>query len=146
MGDAVTIGVGVLHSEVHRTCWGTEPGTVVEEPSCTVRARIGQLIDDKDLWWLLDDRRILDDISEKTTAFALPFLERMHSLEVMKEFLTITQVTKHKYPPPIIYLAILMNLLEDREGGCKLLAELGGNTVGAWKLRIREVAGRLMCG
>lgn len=144
-GDTITINAGVFHPGVHRKCWATEPTAVVEEPSCTVRARVGQLLDGKDLWWLLNDARILDDVVEKLNAHVLPFLERMHSLEAMEQFLTSAQVMKQKYPPPIIYLAILKSEQGDRTGACALLTELGEKSVGAWRTRIGEVAGRLGC-
>jgi len=144
-GDTITINAGVFHPDVHRKCWATEPTAIVEEPSCTVRARVGQLFDGKDLWWRLDDARILNDVVEKLNAHVLPFLERMHSLEAMEQFLTDRQVMKQKYPPPAIYLAILKSERGDRTGACALLTELGEKSVGAWRTRIGEVAGRLGC-
>jgi len=144
-GDTMTINAGVLYPEVHRKCWGTEPAAVIEESSCTARVRVGQLLDGKDLWWRLIDAKILDDIAEKLTAHVLPFLERMHSLEAMEQFLTSAQVMKKKYPPPIIYLAILKSEQGDRTGACALLTQLGEKSVGAWRTRISEVAGRLGC-
>lgn len=144
-GDTVTINAGVLHPEVHRKCWATELPTIIQEPECTVRARVGQLIDGKDVWWRLSDRKIVDDVVAKTTEYVLPFLGRMHSLDAMEQFLANAQVMKQKYPPPIIYLAILMNERGDRTGACALLSELGKKTVRAWKTRISEVAERLKC-
>jgi hypothetical protein len=144
-GDTITINAGVFHPDVHRKCWATEPAAVVEEPSCIVRARVGQLLNGKDLWWRLDDARILDDVVEKLNAHVLPFLERMHSLEAMEQFLTNAQVTKQKHPLPIIYLAILMSEQGNRTGACALLTELGEKSVGAWRTRIGEVARRLGC-
>ena len=50
-GDTITINCGVLNSEVSKLFFGAPlASTSVDEPSCTVRARVGQLIDDKDLW------------------------------------------------------------------------------------------------
>lgn len=144
-GDTMTINAGVLHPEVHRKCWATEPPAVIEEPSCTVRVRVGQLVEGKDLWWRLNDHGIVNDVAENLTAHVLPFLERMHSVEAMEQFLTTAQVTKQKYPPPVIYLAILKNERGDSESACALLTELGKRTVGAWKTRISEVAERLAC-
>jgi hypothetical protein len=144
-GDTMTINAGVLHPEVHRKGWATELPAVIEAPECIVRARVGQLVDSKDLWWQVNDVGILDDVAEKVTAYVLPFLERMHSLEAMEQFLTNAKVTKHKYPPPVIYLAILRNELGDRSGACVLLTELGEKSFGAWKTRIGEVARRLGC-
>jgi len=144
-GDTMTINAGVLHPDVYRKCWATEPTAVVEEPSCTVRARVGQLLDGKDLWWRLDDPRTLNEVIENLNAHVLPFLEQMHSLEAMEQALTASGVTRQKYPPPAIYLAILKSECGDRAGACALLAELGGKAIGAWRTRISEVAGRLGC-
>ena len=144
-GDTMTINAGVLHPEVHRKCWTTELPAVIEEPECIVRARIGQLLEGKDLWWRVGDARILDDVAKKVAAHVLPFLERMHSLAAMEQFLTNAKVTKQKYPLPIICLAILKSEQGDRTGACALLTELGEKSVGAWRTRIGEVAERLGC-
>ena len=144
-GDTITINAGVLHPEVHRKCWATELPAVIEEPECIVRARIGLLIDGKELWWKINDAGILDDVAEKVVAYVLPFLERKHSLEAMEQFLTNAKVAKQKYPPPVIYLAILKSEQGDRSGACALLTELGEKSVGGWRTRIGEVAGRLGC-
>ena len=103
------------------------------------------MVDGKDLWWRLDDARALDDVVDKLNTHALPFLERMHSLAAMEQFLTSAQVMKKKYPLPVIYLAILKSEQGDRTGACALLTELGAKSVGAWRTRIAEVAGRLEC-
>ena len=144
-GGTITINAGVFHPDVHRKCWATEPMAVVEEPSCVVRARVGQLLHGKDLWWRLDDANALDDVVEKLNQYVLPFLDRMHSFETMEQFLTGAQVTKQKYPLPIIYLAILKSERGDRTGACALLTELSGKSLGAWRTRIGEVARRLGC-
>ena len=144
-GESITINAGVLHPEVHMKCWGTEPPGIVQEPECTVRVRVGQLLDGKDLWWRLNDQRILDEIAQKLTARVLPFLHRMHSVDAMEEFLTSAQVMNKKYPPPIIYLAILKSEKADRIVACGLLSELSKKTVGKWSVKISEVAERLGC-
>jgi hypothetical protein len=144
-GDTITINTGVFHPDIHRKCWATEPAAVIDEPSCTVRARVGQLLDGKDLWWRLEDARTLNEVIEKLNAHVLPFLERMHSLDAMEQFLTASDVTRQKYPLPAIYLAILQSERGDRTGACALLAELGKKAVGAWRTRISEVAWRLGC-
>jgi len=144
-GNTMTINAGVLYPEVYKKCWAIEPPAVIEEPSCTVRVRVGELVEGKDLWWCLNVEGIVDDVAEKVTAYVLPFLERMHSLEAMEQFLTTAQVTKRKYPLPVIYLAILKSERGDSTGACVLLTELGKKTVGAWRTRISEVAERLGC-
>jgi hypothetical protein len=135
-GGAVTINAGVLHPGVYRKCWATEPPALIEEPLCTVRTRV--VLDGKETWWQLNDTRTPDDIGEKVTAYVLPFIERMHSLDAMEQFLTAAQVMKRRYPPLVVYLAILMNERGDKAGA--LLTELGKKTIGDWKPRISEIA------
>lgn len=143
--EVITINVGVLYPDVYRKCWENEPAKFIEEPSCTVRARIGQLIDGKDLWWQLDESGIADDIANKVAVYGLPFLEQMHSPTAMEQFLTDSQVIKQKYPLPIIYLAILKHEQGDVTGACTLLRELQKKTVGAWQDRIAQVIETLSC-
>lgn len=49
-GDTATLNTGVLDSDVHMKLWEGEPPQFVEQPSSTVGARVGELIDGKDLW------------------------------------------------------------------------------------------------
>lgn len=144
-GDMITVNAGVLHLDVHAKCWGGDFPKFIEEPSCTVRARIGQLLDGKDLWWQLDTDDVANEIVDKVSLQVLPFLEQMHSIEAMERFLTNAQVVKRKYPPPIIYLAILKHEQGDTEAACRLLGDLKKKTVGAWQDRISQIAKSLSC-
>jgi hypothetical protein len=47
---------------------------------------------------------------------------------------------KRRYPPLVVYLAILMNERGDKAGARALLTELGKKTIGDWKPRISEIA------
>lgn len=144
-GDTITVNAGVLHPDVYAKCWGGDLPRSIEEPSCTVRARIGQLIDGKDLWWQLDSDHVAGEIAEKVSTHVLPFLEQMHSADAMERFLTNAQVVKQKYPPPIIYLAILKHEQGDAAAACSLLDDLKERTVGAWQGRISQIAEKLSC-
>jgi hypothetical protein len=142
-GDALTVNAGVIDPSVHKACWGENLPSFVEEPSCTVRTRIGQLVDGKDLWWRDDGENIASEIGERVREHVLPFLDRMHSVEALAEQLKGFGVTKQKYPPPIIYLAVLKWKNGDVAGADMLLSELRMQTVGAWQTRIAEVIARL---
>lgn len=142
---AITVNAGVMDPDVHRKCWGTGPPVWVEEPSCTVRTRIGQLMGNKDVWWSFGDGEAVEKIAEAVATQVLPFLDRMHARDAMEEFLAAAEVLKRKYPPPIVYLAILRNELGDHSGACVALEELQQKALGAWRTRISEVSGRLGC-
>lgn len=144
-GDMITVNAGVLHLDVHAKCWGGDLPEFVEEPSCTVRARIGQLIDGKDLWWQLDSDHVAGEIAENVSAHVLPFLEQMQSAEAMERFLTNAQVVKRRYPPPIIYLAILKHEQGDAAAARSLLEDLKKRTVATWQGRIGQIVERLSC-
>jgi hypothetical protein len=140
-GDTMTANVGVLDPELHSQCWGEDVPSFVQEPQCTVRARVGQLMSGRDVWWPVGSREAVDAVA----TCALPFLERMHAPGRMEEFLASSSgvKAKHPHPPPVIYLALLMNKRGDRTGACKLLSELQERALGAWRARVREVAARV---
>ena len=62
-----------------------------------------------------------------------------------KRWLTDTQVTKKRYPPPIISLAIIKSFLGEDAEARALLDDLHKKSVGAWRPRIAEVAEQLDC-
>lgn len=144
-GDAMTVNAGVMHPLVYRTFWGKAPPGFVDEPSCTVRSRIGQLMEGKDIWWSASDDEVTEDVAAAVAEHVLGFLERMHTPAAMASFLDAAEVGKQKYPPPIIYLAILRHELGDQGGACTVLAELHRATSSAWQARIDEVSERLGC-
>ena len=144
-GDAITVNAGVSDTDAHALLWGNELSDFIEQPSCTVCARIGELIDGTDKWWQLGDGGVADELTEKVATQVLPFLERMHAREAMEQWLIDARVTKKKYPAPIINLAILKSRTGKAVEACTLLAELQKKLVGPWRTRTAEVARRLGC-
>lgn len=144
-GEAITVNAGVLDGDVHKKLWGEEPPSFVEEPLCTVRARVGDLIDGHDLWWQLSEANIDTEIVGIVDRLLLPFLRRMHARQAMEEWLITTQVVRKKYPPPILSLVILKDALGRNQEACELLAELRSKAIGAWRDRFDEVGRRLRC-
>ncbi len=143
--DAVTVNVGVLCPEVYRLCWGKEVPSFVEEPECTVRARIGELSDGKDLWWAINDENINDGIISKISAYALPFIERMQSRKEMENHLIQSGVLTKKYPLPAMALATLKAIDGHMTEACEILNDLTKRVVGPWRIRVSEVAKRIGC-
>ena len=142
-GDTMTVNVGVLDAEIYSQCWGEDPPSFVQEPQCTVRARLGQLLNGRDVWWPVGS----PEVRRTVASSAVPFLERMHAPGGMEEFLISSAAikVKHPHPPPVIYLALLMNRRGDRPGACALLGELQKRTLGTWRASVGEVAMRLGC-
>ena len=144
-GDTVTLNAGVLSRPIHFICWGREAEAFVEEPFCTVRARVGQLMDDKDRWWAINGTRTPDEMAECLVACVLPFLDRMHSFKGMRDWLASGGAPSPKNPFQSICFAVLLSRLGNVDGGCKTLAVLEDKALGAWKARAREVATRIGC-
>jgi hypothetical protein len=142
-GDRLTVNVGVLDPSIYRQCWASDVPSFAEEPQCTVRARLGQLMQDKGAWWPIERADVLDAVAVHASAF----WERMHTPGTMEDFLAASSTVKarYPYPPPVIYLALLINKRGDRASACALLEDLRQKTLGAWRTRVREVAERLGC-
>jgi hypothetical protein len=144
--DMVTITAGVLDRQVSAMLENREPSEFAQQTMCTVGVRIGELADGRDKWWQIDGVGVADEIADSIATRILPFLERMHTREAMKHWLVSANVSKRRYPPPIINLAILEYLLGDPAKGCAILADLQKMTPsGGWRMRAAEVAARLGC-
>jgi hypothetical protein len=143
---AVTLNCGVLDPEVYAYCWPRHPPARLQEPDCTVRARVGDLrTDRRDVWWPKADDSTPKQLTEAVEEHLLPFIERMHSREAMAGWLEETRVVKRRYPPPIIYLAVLRFLSGDTAAACDLLRALRAKTSGPWHDRVGEILARLEC-
>lgn len=143
--DTVTMNAGVLYRPIYFACWGEESKPFVVEPSCTVRARIGQLLDNRDRWWDIGSESVADEMAECLETCIFPFLDGMQSLESMQDWLASTGLPSSKWPLPSIYYALLQSQLGDQEGACNTLTELEGKALGAWKAGAKEVAVRIGC-
>jgi hypothetical protein len=47
---AYTLNVGIAEKFAIHACWGIEDQDAVEEPSCTIRKRLGELLYGRDIW------------------------------------------------------------------------------------------------
>ncbi len=144
-GDRVTMNVGALERGVYATCWGHDPAPFVEEPECIVRARIGQLLDNRDRWWEIDDAHAQAELVQCLYEQALPFLTSMRSLERMRDRLRAQGAPSPRVPLLSIGYAVLVARLGDPTIACSVLAELEASALGAWKGRAKEVSGRIGC-
>jgi len=143
VGDSITLNAGVADPKVYRELWGDDLA-VVQEPKCTVRARIGKLIDGKDVWWPLYGNETPDQVAEATTDYLLPFVHRMCSRGEMVQWLRNSNViAKQPYPPPIISLAILQHYLGQTLEARALLLDLQKKTSDSWRAKVAEIADRL---
>jgi hypothetical protein len=144
-GDAVTINAGVLSHTSYEKYADEKPPAFVDEAICTVRARVGQLIDGKDLWWSLDDPQTDNNILLKLTKYVLPFLTNMHSLNAMAEFLKESARSGSKYPPPLIYLAIINSELGNIAEACTSISDLRKTAPKAWQRKLYRIGTRIGC-
>lgn len=144
-GDTVTMNTGVLSRPIYFACWGREAKAFVEEPSCTVRARVGRLLGNKDRWWDASSESAADEMVECLGVHILPFLDRMQSFKAMRDWLASTGLPSPKWPVPSINFAVLQSQLGDVDGACNTLAELEAKALGAWKAGAKEVAERIGC-
>jgi hypothetical protein len=143
VGGSLTVNAGVLDPEVYRTLWDKEPAAVVKEPYCTVRARVGTLVDDYDLWWPLDHNEIPAQIVETMTNYVVPFVHRVSSREMMVQWLKDTNVVAKRDAPSILSLAILQHFLGQASEARVVLEEFQKKVLGAWREGVAEVTSRL---
>jgi hypothetical protein len=145
-GDSVTMNAGVLSRRIYSECWGRSANQFVDEAECTVRARIGQLIDGKDRWWSIDNLKASEEVVECIELYVIPFFARMKLPEEMCDWLVSTGAASSKYPPPTIYLALLQAELGNIDAACTTLVELERRALGAWKGSAQDIARRIGCG
>lgn len=143
--DAVTVNAGVLDPVVYRKVWGEDAPDIVKEPTSTVRVRIGELLDNRDRWWQLDNDRDIGELVDAVTQVVLPFLHRIRSREEMILWLDRAEVARRRQPAELLGLAVLKDLIGQHSEACELLADQRRRSIGAWHSRYDEVARRLGC-
>ena len=137
--DSVVVNVGVLDTEIYAACWLTDPPRFAFEPSCTVRSRLGLLMGDHDVSWRLAEKAAGDEIAAAVHTLAVPFLDRMHAPDALEQYLEADRSMTQRYPPPIIYCALLKYRRGAKTQAEQMLRGLRARTVGPWAVRIGEV-------
>jgi len=107
----ITVNAGVLHRVVHERSWLEPVPPFVDEAMCTVRLRIGRLIDGLDHWFEINDPETQNVLTTHLIHLVLPTLARHHSLEALEARLIAEGTRLGRYPPPHIYLAVIKSLL-----------------------------------
>lgn len=142
---AVTMNIGVLEKSVHLICWGSEAEPFIEQPFCTIRARIGELIDGHDKWWETSNTQFKEDMAMCIKSNAIPFLNSMHELAAMREWLKSSGSPSPRNPLQTVNFAVLQHILGEHDQACSILLDLKERALGAWKQRAQEVADRIAC-
>lgn len=78
--DSVWVNLGVIEPDAYRYSWGRQLEATFDEASCTVRERLGVLIDGLDHSWPAGDPVSAETIAGQLRSVGLPWLEGMHSL------------------------------------------------------------------
>ena len=134
--DTFTINAGVATKFIIHACWGTDGSDVVEEPSCTVRTRLGELLHGRDVWWGISDDDGVEEVLSGIQSASIPFFQLNHSIDHMIETLENDPASR-RYPPGIIYLA----LLHYQKGDCDRCKEMfrSMKLAGAWNQKASDI-------
>ena len=147
--ESFTINVGVLCTEVWKICWQKEPPKFVKEDDCFPRVRIGKLLgnfskESTDHWWASSRSASNGDLGDEISALlegkCIPFVDGL----IFKE--KISKLYYHQdvdlLPIDKVYLAILRNLVNDKDSSAELLDEVGSISK-AWASRVEIVQSQL---
>lgn len=139
--DRVTVNVGLMHVPTYEIVWGKSPTSPLSEAECTVRTRLGSLIDGRDRWWSLGDQTAAADIAGAIRSAAFPFLSGFWDLEDVERSLDASPT---RYPPDALYSAAVKGQRGKVEEAHRLLREvLQRTTSEAWRERISAIAALL---
>jgi hypothetical protein len=134
--DMFTINVGVADKFVLHSCWNIDAETLVDEQSCTVRARLGELLYGKDVWWNLPDHESIKEAVSAIQAVAVPFFQFHHNIDHMIETLEKDPASA-RYPPGVIYLALLHYQKGDSDRCREIFKSI--KLTDAWRKKASEI-------
>ncbi len=91
-----TVNVGVYYPSIAEITGAPPIKGMPKEYHCTIRERIGLLMDEnKDMWWSIDsatDRSMTaSDLASKVDALCLPWLDKMSDLDAVKNWVSKRQ-------------------------------------------------------
>lgn len=135
-GDRFTINVGVADKFVINACWEPSSADLVDEPLCTVRTRLGELLYGRDVWWSLSDSESVEEVLRGIHDLAIPFLELNHHIDHMIESLENDPAAR-RYPPGAIYLALLYYRKGERDRCREMFKSM--KWTGAWSKKSSDI-------
>jgi Domain of unknown function (DUF4304) len=139
-----TINLGIVDVEVFEVFKGTETLPFIQQPEATIRERIGDLAGGHDKWWKTDDLDAAHETGRYIENYALPFFEGYRSHDAVRSWLISKKVERNSYPPQSLNLAIVENLLGNREEAKEILRSTYAKTRStAWQKFIEELSIRL---
>jgi len=139
--DAFCVNLGISEKFVTKMCWNIDGQSFLDEPSCTVRARLGILSYGKDKWWSLDDDLEYQEISSKICDVAIPFFDINHSVNKMIEYLE--SLPGNKYPPESVYLPLLYYRKGERQRCMDMLRDIEEKFSGGWRQKVSDIISSL---
>lgn len=134
--DMFTINVGVADKFVTNACWGLSSAELVDEPLCTVRARLGELLYGRDVWWSLSDSEGVEEVLRGIQDVAMPFLDLNHNIDHMIQSLE-KDLAIRRYLPEAIYLALLYYRKGERDRCREIFKSL--KLTGAWSKKASDI-------
>ena len=134
--DMFTINVGVADKFVIHACWGLNGAEMVGDPSCTVRARLGELLYGRDVWWSLSDSEAIEEVLSAIQDVAMPFLQINHNIDHMIQSLE-KDLAIRRYLPEAIYLALLYYRKGERDRCREMFKSLKLND--AWSKKASDI-------
>jgi hypothetical protein len=139
-----TINAGVLHKGIYEKCWGKSTPDSVQEPYCTVRIRIGELTDRKELWFGFADFTSIAPVWDRLWRGSA--VSRRDAFAAANgDFLREKTCAASAYPLSAINLALVKAELADVAGACAVLRSTGERASGEWRKRIAEIGSRIGC-
>jgi hypothetical protein len=145
--DSLWVNLGVIEPDAYRHSWGEPVGSTFDEAGCTVRSRLGVLIDGLDHSWPARDSASAETIAVLLRSVGLAWLEGMHSLaaiqlELEREF---AAQRERGYPPVAIALAVVQSKNGQVGAACATLNARRRWPLGLWQDRLDAMAHDLQC-
>jgi len=141
-GGAVRIDVGVLYVKAYEVLFNRQLPRSIDEAECTVRARLGVLIETtRDRLWSATNPELAIELGDDIVKYAVPFCDAMHDAQRMIVYLT----PPSKGAPGDVFAQIQAYILEwevgDRDEACRRLVRLRNK---AQHDRVREIVGEVL--
>ena len=111
-----------------------------------VYRRVPMLIDRHDRWWSRSDPDGPAQMAAAVRDYALPFLERLHSLEALKAYLEETGSIKWRDATSRMYVAIILGLTGRTEEAVEALSDPPRWTSDPWLRTIETLRQRIRDG
>jgi hypothetical protein len=142
--EKFTFNIGIIDHAAYEIYFGHKLQSPQLDHTWTLKIRIGDILNGKDVWWSTKSEQFPGESSELLINIALPLLRALQTHAAIVQRLEKEAARMRGYPFLLINIAIQRWRMGMRDEARQMLVSLREKTSDAWRVKIDEITRRIV--